>query len=201
MTEIKQNLNRLYKIFKSTKFPFYNKGQLNKPIKRESFLKAKTPLNNLYFTSRLYRYEKYNPKRKLKSGILKIKSLDKNHPDFKIIENHKTKLKTNNNLSTSQSYDLYKVSTKILGSEWVEYNQINNNNLLNILNEKDDYEYKILLQKHTQKNNKENFFPKYKNATTNTYNSLTERNSFSKFPPIKNIFLKKHFGIKMNNKQ
>ena len=188
MTEIKQNLNRLYKIFKSTKFPFYNKGQLNKPIKRESFLKAKTPLNNLYFTSRLYRYEKYNPKRKLKSGILKI-------------ENHKTKVKTNNNLSTSQSYDLYKVSTKILGSEWVEYNQINNNNLLNILNEKDDYEYKILLQKYTQKNNKENFFSKYKNATTNTYNSLTERKCFSKFPPIKNIFLKKHFGIKMNNKQ
>ena len=212
MIEVKQNLKKLYKIFKSTKFPFFNKVHLEKrkgskniflkcnykPLTKEFISKENIPLNNLYFTSRLYRYEKFNPKRKLKSGILKIKSLDKNHPDFQIIEKNKAEIKLGNRMNNSHNNDLYKVGTKILGSELGEYNKINNN-LLNILNEKDDFEYKILFKKFS--NNKSRLLSKYKNAQTNTYNSLTERISFYKFPPIKNKLLKQYFGIKINKKE
>ena len=208
MSEIKQNLKKLYKIFKTTKFPFYNKAQFEKkkgnkniflrrnyqPLKREFLSKEDIPSKNLYYTSRLYKYEKYNPKIKLKKGIIKIKTLDKNHPDFQIIENHKTKMKYNNIImNNSHNNDLYKVGTKILGSEIVEYNKINNN-LLNILNDKDDFEYKILFQKFS--NNKSRLSSKYKNAQTNTHDSLTERSGFNKFPPIKNKLLKEYFRIR-----
>ena len=207
MSEIKHNLKKLYKIFKTTNFPFYNKAQFEKkkgskniflrrnyqPLKREFVSKEDKPSNNLYYTSRLYKFGKYNPKIKLKKGIIKIKSLDKNHPDFHIIENNKAKMRSNNFMNNSHNNDLYKVSTKILGSEIVEYNKINNN-LLNILNDKDDFEYKILLQKFK---NKSRLSSKYKNAQTNTHDSLTERSGFHKFPPIKNKLLKEYFRIKI----
>ena len=204
MSEIKQNLKKLYKIFKSTEFPFYNKGILEnknkniflksnyKPKKKESLLNGNIPSNNLFFISRLFPYEKYNPNRKLKSGIIKIKSLDKSHPDFKLIENNKAKIKTGIKINNINGSNLYKVRSKILGSEFAEENKINNN-LLNLFNEKQYYEYKILFQKFTQKNKKIEFFTKYKNAQTNTCNSLTERNNFSSIPPIKNKLLKKYF--------
>ena len=207
-SEVKQNLKKLYKIFKTTKFPFYNKRQLEKrkgskniflrcnykPLAKEFISKEDIPLNNLYFTSRLYRCEKFNPKRKLKSGILKIKSLDKNHPDFQIIQYNKAKMKSYL-MNKSHNNDLYKVGTKILGSELNEYKKINNN-LLKILNEKDDFEYKILFKKFSK--NKNESLLKYKNAETNTNNSLTERSSLYKFPPIKNKLLKHYFGIKID---
>jgi hypothetical protein len=208
MSEIKQNLKKLYKIFKTTKFPFYNKAQFEKkkgnkniflrrnyqPLKREFLSKEDIPSKNLYYTSRLYKYEKYNPKTKLKNGIIKINSIDKSHPDFKIIENHKIKLKSYANIYRNNDSDLYKCSTRIQGSELNEDNKTTNN-LLNLFNEKDDYEYKILLQKFLQKNKKDILSPKYKNAQTNTqhYHSLTERNNFFKIPPIKNQYLKRYF--------
>ena len=103
-------------------------------------------------------------------------------------------MKYNNNImNNSHNNDLYKVGTKILGSEVVEYNKINNN-LLNILNDKDDFEYKILFQKFS--NNKSRLSSKYKNAQTNTHDSLTERSGFNKFPPIKNKLLKEYFRIR-----
>ena len=43
MSEIKQNLKKLYKIFKSTEFPFYNKG----------ILKGILPLEGVFYN--------YNP--------------------------------------------------------------------------------------------------------------------------------------------
>lgn len=210
MSEIKKNLNKLYKIFKTTKFPFYNKepnlkktkGSKNifllrnyKPLKKEFLFKENTPSNNLYYTSRLYRSDKYNPMKKLKSGMIKINYLDKNHPDFQLIEKNKEKLKTYNNMNNNHKSDLYKVSPRILGSELVEYNKINNN-LLNILNDKDDFEYKIILQKILKKNKTAFLFSKYKNAQTNTFHSMTQKNGFGQYPPVKNMLLKKYFGIK-----
>ena len=208
MSEIKKNLKKLYKIFKNTEFPFYNKNVQNQeierknifskynynPIKRKSLLKCNTPSKNLYFITRLYKYEKYNPKTKLKNGIIKINSIDRSHPDFKLLENHKIKLKSYANIYRNNGSDLYKCSTRIQGSELNEDNKTTNN-LLNLFNEKDDYEYKILLQKFLQKNKKDILSPKYKNAQTNTqhYHSLTERNNFFKIPPIKNQYLKRYF--------
>ena len=69
--------------------------------------------------------DKYNPKRKIKNGIFKIKALDKTHPDFKLIENNKKRNKTYIDLNHSNS--IYKVSNRILGSEFEEYKKINNN--------------------------------------------------------------------------
>jgi hypothetical protein len=206
MSEIRQNLKKLYKIFQSTEFPFYSKESIikrnnnkkiflqnnnYKPITKESLLKDNNPFKKIYYISRIYNYEKYEPERKLKSGLIKIKSLDKTHPDYKIIEKHREKLKS----SINNNRNLYKVRTKITGSELVENNKVNNN-LLNLLNDKDDFEYKILFQKFSQKNNKSLLFAKYKNAQTNTYHSLTERRSnFNKIPPIKNKFIQKYFKL------
>ena len=216
MSEINKNLKKLYKIFKNTEFAFYNESETNyktksksknlflkynyKPVKRKPFPKGNDPSKNLYYTTRLFKYEKYNPKSILKNGIIKINSLDKSHPDFKIIEDHKIKLKSYSNIYRNNNNNLYKCSTKIQGSELNENNKTTNN-LLNILNEKDDFEYKILLQKFLLKNKKNMLLSKHKNTQLNTYNyhSLTERNKFNKIPPIKNQYLKKIFVYKYSN--
>ena len=214
MSEINKNLKKLYRIFKNTEFTFYDENLINnrfdnknlflkyniKPIKKKSLTKGKIPSKNLYYSTRLFKYEKYDPKTKLKNGILKINSLDTRHPDFKIIENHKKKLKFYTNIYRNNNNNLYKCSTKIQGSELNESNKTNNN-LLNLFNEKDNFEYKILLQKFMHKNKKDMLSPKFKNAHTNTFNyhSLTERNKFIKIPPIKNQFLKNAFIYKYPN--
>ena len=212
MSEINKNLKKLYKIFKNTECTFYDESNNRmenkklflkyniKPFKRKSLTKGKVPSKNLYYSTRLFKYEKYDPKTKLKNGIIKINSLDTRHPDFKIIENHKKKLKSYSNIYRNNDGNLYKCSTKIQGSELNESYKINNN-LLNLFNEKDDYEYKILLQKFLQKTKKDMLSPKYKNAHTNTYNynSLTERSKLIKIPPIKNQYLKNAFIYKYQN--
>ena len=213
MSEINKNLKKLYKIFKNTEFTFCDESnnimenknlflKCNiKLIKQKSLTKRKVPSKNLFYSTRLFKYEKYNPKNKLKNAILKINSLDKSHPDFKIIENHKNKLKSYSNIYRNNNSNLYKCSTKIQGSELNESNKTNNN-LLNLFNDKDDFEYKILLQKFLHKNKKKDLLsPKYKNAHTNTHNyhSLIESSKFIKIPPIKNQYLKNAFICKYSN--
>ena len=205
MNEYKQNLKKLYKIFKTTKFPLYNqihseqrKGNRNlllkynyKPLSKEYFVK-----DNIYFISRLYKADKYMEKRNLKGGIFKIKSLDKNHPDYQLIQDTKTKLKTNNILNKSHNNDLYKVSTKIFGSEFVESNKSKRyNNLLNILNDKDDFDYRILLRKIKNKKKIKISFLNFKNAKTSSHKSFVEKKDYNKFPPVKNKLLKQYLEI------
>ena len=201
MSEIKQNLKKLYRIFKSTKFPLYNGLQLEKgKVNRNIFLKYKyQPINkeislkdNIYFTSRLFKSKKFIPKRNLQSGIFEIKSLDRNHPDFQIIENNKAKLKSHNILNNSHNSDLYRVGTKILGSQFVELNK-KNNNLLKIFNDRDDFNYRILLERMKKK--KRIAFLNYKNTHYNSYKSFFEKKDFKKFPPFKNKLLKHYFEI------
>ena len=205
MNEYKQNLKKLYKIFKTTKFPLYNqihseqsRGNRNlllkynyKPLSKEYFMK-----DNIYFISRLYKADKYMEKRNLKGGIFKIKSLDKNHPDYQLIQDTKTKLKTNNFLNKSHNNDLYKVSTKIFGSEFVESNKSKRyNNLLNILNDKDDFDYRILLRKIKKKKKIKISFLNFKNAKTSSHKSFVEKKDYNKFPPVKNKLLKQYLEI------
>ena len=205
MNEYKQNLKKLYKIFKTTKFPLYNqihseqsRGNRNlllkynyKPLSKECFIK-----DNIYFISRLYKADKYMEKRNLKGGIFKIKSLDKNHPDYQLIQDTKTKLKTNNFLNKSHNNDLYKVSTKIFGSEFVESNKSKRyNNLLNILNDKDDFDYRILLRKIKKKKKIKISFLNFKNAKTSSHKSFVEKKDYNKFPPVKNKLLKQYLEI------
>ena len=206
MSEINLNLKKLYNIFNSTNLTFDKRKRIDKSYgskniflkhqkqttKKETLLLGNIPNNHLCFTSRIYNMDKYNPKRKIKNGIFKIKALDKTHPDFKLIENNKKRNKTYIDLNHSNS--IYKVSNRILGSEFEEYKKINNN-LLNVLNEKVDYEYKILLEKYYNKNKTNHFFPKYKNAQTNTIHSITDRKYIDKFPPINNQLLKKYFNL------
>ena len=193
-------------IFNTTKLSFSNrkkkgKKYTNKKIfsqpkiqqyRNENLILGIIPTNQLYFTSRVYKIGKYNPKEKLKNEIIKINALDKTHPDFKLIEGNKHKIYTKSYINHNKG--LYKVSNRILGSEIEEYKKINNN-LLNLLNEKYDYEYKIFLNKLSNKNKTHYFIPKYKNAQTNTFNSLTERKLNAGFPPINNQLLKKYFKI------
>ena len=205
MNEYKQNLKKLYKIFKTTKFPLYNqihseqsRGNRNlllkynyKPLSKEYFMK-----DNIYFISRLYKADKYMEKRNLKGGIFKIKSLDKNHPDYQLIQDTKTKLKSNNILNKSHNNDLYKVSTKIFGSEFVESNKSKRyNNLLNILNDKDDFDYRILLRKIKKKKKIKISFLNFKNAKTSSHKSFVEKKDYNKFPPVKNKLLKQYLEI------
>ena len=180
MNEYKQNLKKLYKIFKTTKFPLYN----------QIHSEQRTGNRNLLL--------KYNYKPLSKECFVKdnIKSLDKNHPDYQLIQDTKTKLKTNNFLNKSHNNDLYKVSTKIFGSEFVESNKSKRyNNLLNILNDKDDFDYRILLRKIKKKKKIKISFLNFKNAKTSSHKSFVEKKDYNKFPPVKNKLLKQYLEI------
>ena len=179
MKETYENLKKLFLLYNDKNFTFYNPNKNKKKKDYENiFLKSKKnkssllfgnkPSNQLSFSTKLCRIEKYNPQKVVKNQILKINSLDKNNKKYKLF-NNKQERRTKS-LHTKNYF--YKVSKRILDSEISEYD----NTLLNILNNNNYNNNETFFHKSLITNSylkRGLIYKKVKNAETNTYNSMT----------------------------
>ncbi len=195
MKETKENLKKLYSLYNDKNLSFYNPNKNNKKKEYKILLKNRKLFenksssllignlysNHLYFSGKLCRIEKYNPKNVIKKEILKINSLDKTNPIFKFLNSKQSKS------CIKKKNELYKVRKRIFDSQDSNYEK-KNNTLLNIL-EKNNYNYqkfpKMKIKHKLFKN--ELTIKKYKNEETNIFSSMTERKIIYDIPIIKKI--------------
>ena len=195
MKETRENLEKLYLLYNDENITFYNpnknkkKKDYNKLVGENKKISKQNSLlflgnihpNHLYFSGKLCRIEKYNPKKIIKKEEFKINSLEQKNPILQIIQNKKNK-----SHSIKKRNNIYKIRKRIIDSEEPEYEK-KNNTLLNILNRNNlYYNYKPVFQKTYNKRIKNKFYlKKSKNEEINNYKSVNDRNIYN-FPFIKN---------------
>ncbi len=189
MKETNENIKKLFIEFNNKHFSFYNpnnikKKRVHKNIfleghKRQIIKKSSSLLlgnrrsNQLIFTARLVRIEKYNPKEMIKNKFFKVNSLDKNNINYQLLNNKEYKCRTIN----SKNNSFYKVSRRIQGSFSPEHEK-KNYTLLNSLDKNNLYYNSCLYNTFRNKKRiegKKREVTNYKSSETRTYNSTTDK--------------------------